>query len=67
MPRELSKNTASNRFAVWGHSEGGHAALFTGELAARYAPDLKLVGVAAAAPATTSSTCSKTTRKPSRT
>jgi acetyl esterase/lipase len=50
--RHLSKNTASNRFAVWGHSEGGHAALFTGELAARYAPDLKLVGVAAAAPAT---------------
>jgi acetyl esterase/lipase len=43
---------ASNRFAVWGHSEGGHAALFTGELAARYAPDLKLIGVAAAAPAT---------------
>ncbi len=50
--RHLSKNTASNRFAVWGHSEGGHAALFTGELAARYAPELKLVGVAAAAPAT---------------
>ena len=43
---------ASNRFAVWGHSEGGHAALFTGQLAARYAPDLRLVGVAAAAPAT---------------
>ena len=50
--RHLSKNTASNRFAVWGHSEGGHAALFTGELAARYAPELTLVGVAAAAPAT---------------
>ena len=50
--QHLSKNTASNRFAVWGHSEGGHAALFTGELAARYAPDLTLVGVAAAAPAT---------------
>src|SRR5262245_31718378 len=47
----LAKNT-SNRFAVWGHSEGGHAALFTGELATRYAPDLALVGVAAAAPAT---------------
>jgi acetyl esterase/lipase len=37
---------------VWGHSQGGHAALFTGALAASYAPDLKLVGVAAAAPAT---------------
>ena len=42
----------SDRFTVWGHSQGGHAALYTGELAARYAPDLKLFGVAAAAPAT---------------
>ena len=51
--RNLPRSGASNRFAVWGHSQGGHAALFTGELAAGYAPDLKLVGVAAAAPATT--------------
>ncbi len=43
---------AGNRFAVWGHSQGGHAALFTGLAARRYAPDLALVGVAAAAPAT---------------
>ena len=50
--RDLPDSGASDRFAVWGHSQGGHAALYTGELAARYAPDLKLVGVAAAAPAT---------------
>ncbi len=50
--RELSAAHASDRFAVWGHSQGGHAALFTGELATEYAPELKLVGVAAAAPAT---------------
>ena len=50
--RDLPRTGASNRFAVWGHSQGGHAALYTGELAASYAPDLKLVGVAAAAPAT---------------
>jgi acetyl esterase/lipase len=50
--REMPNTGASNRFAVWGHSQGGHAALYTGEVAARYAPDLKLVGVAAAAPAT---------------
>jgi acetyl esterase/lipase len=50
--RALSNTGASNRFAVWGHSQGGHAALYTGEVAARYAPELKLVGVAAAAPAT---------------
>ena len=35
-----------------GHSQGGHAALFTGELAPNYAPELKLVGIAVAAPAT---------------
>jgi acetyl esterase/lipase len=45
-------NGSGNRFAVWGHSQGGHAALFTGLTARRYAPDLQLVGVAAAAPAT---------------
>ena len=50
--RELPDAKARDRFIVWGHSQGGHAALFTGELAASYAPDLKLVGVAAAAPAT---------------
>jgi alpha-beta hydrolase superfamily lysophospholipase len=50
--RNLSAAHASNRFAVWGHSQGGHAALFTRELAGAYAPELKLVGVAAAAPAT---------------
>ncbi len=50
--RNLSAAHATNRFAVWGHSQGGHAALFTGELAGQYAPELKLVGIAAAAPAT---------------
>jgi len=50
--RALPHAGASNRFAVWGHSQGGHAALYTGEFAASYAPELKLVGVAAAAPAT---------------
>jgi len=48
----LPRSGASNRFVVWGHSQGGHAALYTGELAKSYAPDLKLLGVAAAAPAT---------------
>jgi pimeloyl-ACP methyl ester carboxylesterase len=43
---------AGDIFTVWGHSQGGHAALFTGQLAASYAPELKLAGVAAAAPAT---------------
>jgi acetyl esterase/lipase len=42
----------STRFAVWGHSQGGQAALFSGMIAKTYAPELHLVGVAAAAPAT---------------
>jgi pimeloyl-ACP methyl ester carboxylesterase len=40
------------KFVVWGHSQGGHAALFTGIVAKAYAPELDLLGVAAAAPAT---------------
>ena len=32
------------------HSQGGHASLFTGQLAGSYAPDLGLLGVAAGAP-----------------
>jgi len=43
---------ASHQYAVWGHSQGGQAALFAGMLSGNYAPELKLVGVAAAAPAT---------------
>jgi alpha-beta hydrolase superfamily lysophospholipase len=39
------------RTVVWGHSQGGHAALWTGIVAPAYAPELTLVGVAAAAPA----------------
>jgi acetyl esterase/lipase len=50
--RAMPQSGASNRFVVWGHSQGGHAALYTGELAKSYAPELELVGVAAAAPAT---------------
>src|ERR1700690_2506774 len=40
------------KFVVWGHSQGDHAALFTGLIAKTYAPELDLLGVAAAAPAT---------------
>jgi acetyl esterase/lipase len=50
--RAVAGANTSNRFAVWGHSQGGHAALFAGQLSESYAPDLRLIGVAAAAPAT---------------
>jgi alpha-beta hydrolase superfamily lysophospholipase len=48
----LAEAGAGTTFGLWGHSQGGHAALFAGQLASTYAPDLTLVGVAAAAPAT---------------
>lgn len=50
--RRMQETHAGTRFAVWGHSQGGHATLFTGETAASYAPELEIVGVAAAAPVT---------------
>jgi pimeloyl-ACP methyl ester carboxylesterase len=40
------------RAVVWGHSQGGHAALWTGIIAPDYTPDIDLRGVAAVAPAT---------------
>jgi pimeloyl-ACP methyl ester carboxylesterase len=36
---------------VWGHSQGGGAALWTGILAPSYAPDANVIGVAALSPA----------------
>ena len=49
--RQVAGADAGTRWGVWGHSQGGHAALWTGALAASLAPELQLVGVAAAAPA----------------
>jgi alpha-beta hydrolase superfamily lysophospholipase len=49
--RRLDGVGAGRQLLVAGHSQGGHAALFAGELAASYAPELHLLGVAAAAPA----------------
>lgn len=41
----------ADRTVVWGHSQGGHAALWAGVLAPTYAPELPVDGVAALAPA----------------
>ena len=41
----------SKTWAVYGHSQGGHSALWTGELGESILPDFKLVGTAAVAPA----------------
>ena len=48
---ELSGARLGDRTVVWGHSQGGGAALWTGALADDYAPDLPLSGVVALAPA----------------
>ena len=48
--RAIPEAGAGSRFAVWGESQGGHASLWTGQIAKAYAPDLSLMGVAAAAP-----------------
>ncbi len=49
--RQLSELTLSDQTVVWGHSQGGHAALWTGMIGPAYAPDVPLAGVAALAPA----------------
>jgi len=41
---------AGKRVLVAGHSQGGHAALFAGEIAHEYAPELRVLGIAAGAP-----------------
>ena len=48
--RSFEQAGASERFIVWGVGQGGQAALFTGQEADDYAPELELAGVAAAAP-----------------
>lgn len=48
---QLEGLNLSDTTVVWGHSQGGHAALWTGGLAATYAPELRIAGVAALAPA----------------
>jgi pimeloyl-ACP methyl ester carboxylesterase len=49
--RSWETAAAGDRYAVYGHSQGGHSALWAGHLAERVDPSLTLVGVAAAAPA----------------
>ena len=44
--RQMPELKLDTRTVVWGHSQGGHAALWTGIVGPRYAPDVKIVGVA---------------------
>lgn len=49
--RELDEANLGPSTVVWGHSQGGGAALWTGALAKQYAPNVWVRGVAAFAPA----------------
>lgn len=49
--QKVPEAVVGNRYATFGHSQGGHASIWTGHLGPEYAPELELMGVAAAAPA----------------
>jgi alpha-beta hydrolase superfamily lysophospholipase len=49
--RQMEGLQVGDDTVVWGHSQGGHAALWTGIVAPRYAPEVNILGVVAVAPA----------------
>jgi alpha-beta hydrolase superfamily lysophospholipase len=49
--RQIPAAETSKRVIMWGHSQGGQAVLFAAQDAPTYAPELKIIAVAAAAPA----------------
>lgn len=48
--RNLAGSIASDSVIIFGHSQGGQAALFAGQISHLYAPDLFVAGVVAVAP-----------------
>ncbi len=48
----LLGDQAGDTVAIYGHSQGGHSAVWADQLAGSYAPELKVAGVAAMAPPT---------------
>jgi pimeloyl-ACP methyl ester carboxylesterase len=48
--RRLGPAHAGRNFIVWGHSQGGHSAMFAHNIAKDYAPELRTRGVVAGAP-----------------
>jgi uncharacterized membrane protein HdeD (DUF308 family)/alpha-beta hydrolase superfamily lysophospholipase len=49
--RQMPELDLADETVVWGHSQGGGGALWTGVLASTYAPDVNVIGVAALSPA----------------
>jgi Secretory lipase len=50
--RDLPDADTGDQLSIFGYSQGGHGALWAGQLAADWAPDYELVGTVAGAPAT---------------
>ena len=48
--KQMPELTLDKRTVIWGYSQGGHAALWSGIVGPRYAPDLEILGIAAIAP-----------------
>lgn len=49
--QQIEEAGAGDRVVIWGRSQGGHGALFAGELAPTWASELDVLGVISAAPA----------------
>jgi alpha-beta hydrolase superfamily lysophospholipase len=49
--QQVTDAHASRDVVIWGHSQGGHAALFAQQIAPTWAPELHVLGAIAAAPA----------------
>lgn len=49
--RQLKDIELTDQTVIWGHSQGGGAALWSGQIAPDYAPDANVIGIAALAPA----------------
>lgn len=49
--KQIDELDLADQTVVWGHSQGGGAALWTGQMASTYAPDVNVVAVASLAPA----------------
>jgi fermentation-respiration switch protein FrsA (DUF1100 family) len=47
---QLPESNAGTRTLLWGHSQGGHAAMFAAELAPTWTPEREVLGTVAGAP-----------------
>jgi acetyl esterase/lipase len=47
---QLPSSHAGDRTLIWGHSQGGHAAMFAAEIARRWTPERSVLGTVAGAP-----------------